>query len=78
VGNGLCLCVLHHKLFDLGAFTVAVGTGAVRVSDRVNGEGADRALLAHEGKPVGRPRREDWYPADGFLGWHASQVFRRC
>jgi putative restriction endonuclease len=27
VSNGLCLCVLHHKLFDLGAFTVEVGSG---------------------------------------------------
>jgi putative restriction endonuclease len=75
--NGLCLCVLHHKLFDLGAFTVEARTGAVRVSDRVNGDGADRALLAHAGAAVGRPRRADWHPADGFLGWHANQVFHR-
>jgi putative restriction endonuclease len=77
VANGLCLCVLHHKLFDLGAFTVEAGTGAVRVSDRVNGDGADRVLLAHSGRPVGRPRRADWHPADDSLGWHASQVFHQ-
>jgi putative restriction endonuclease len=77
VANGLCLCVLHHKLFDLGAFTVAADSGEVRVSDRVNGDGADRVLLAHAGRPVSRPRQADWQPADGFLGWHASQVFHQ-
>ena len=77
VMNGLCLCALHHKLFDLGAFTVAAGSGLVRVSDRVNGDGADRVLLAHAGQPVGRLRRADWHPADGFLGWHAAEVFHR-
>ena len=77
VRNGLCLCVLHHKLFDLGAFTVAADSGVVRVSDRVNGDGADTALLAHEGKPVGRPRRADAHPHPDHLGWHASQVYHR-
>jgi len=26
VQNGLALCSLHHKIFDLGAFTVLPGT----------------------------------------------------
>ena len=34
--NGLALCVLHHKVFDLGAFTLN-GEGGLLVSDRVNG-----------------------------------------
>jgi putative restriction endonuclease len=33
--NGLALCVLHHKTFDLGAFTVA--DGVLLVSDQANG-----------------------------------------
>src|SRR5262249_26271630 len=33
--NGLALCVLHHKTFDLGAFTVS--DGVVLVSDRAHG-----------------------------------------
>src|SRR5437588_7846441 len=32
-GNGLALCVLHHKLFDLGAFTVSP-SGLLLVSDQ--------------------------------------------
>jgi putative restriction endonuclease len=75
VANGLCLCVLHHKLFDLGAFTVEAKTGAVRVSDRVNGDGADRVLLAHEGESIGRPRQGNWWPSDVSLAWHGVQVF---
>jgi putative restriction endonuclease len=33
--NGLALCALHHKVFDLGAFTVSDAT--VVVSDQANG-----------------------------------------
>src|SRR5262245_29078361 len=33
--NGLALCALHHKVFDLGAFTVA--GGVLVVSDQANG-----------------------------------------
>jgi putative restriction endonuclease len=77
VANGLCLCALHHKLFDLGAFTVGPALGMMRVSDRVNGEGAEHALMRHEGKPIHRPRRADAVPGDGFLNWHENQVFHR-
>jgi putative restriction endonuclease len=77
VTNGLCLCVLHHKLFDLGAFTVETGSGAVRVSDRVNGDGAEGVLLTHAGRPVGRPRRAEAQPHPNYLGWQAAQVFHQ-
>jgi putative restriction endonuclease len=34
--NGLALCVLHHKTFDLGAFTLN-GEGVLLVSDQAHG-----------------------------------------
>jgi putative restriction endonuclease len=34
--NGLALCVLHHKTFDLGAFTVNQD-GLLLVSDQAHG-----------------------------------------
>ena len=37
--NGLALCVLHHKAFDLGAFTVTP-SGVLLVSDQANGSAA--------------------------------------
>ena len=41
--NGLALCVLHHKTFDLGAFTVA--GGVVLVSDQAHGTSGFRETL---------------------------------
>jgi putative restriction endonuclease len=50
--HGLALCVLHHKLFDLGAFTLAPGCRLL-VSDQVNGtSGVEEALMRHHGGRV--------------------------
>ena len=32
VPNGLALCSLHHKIFDLGAFTVLPGNHQIVIS----------------------------------------------
>jgi putative restriction endonuclease len=54
--NGLALCVLHHKTFDLGAFTLNY-EGMLLVSDQANGTaGFEEALLRYHGKPVRSPR----------------------
>jgi putative restriction endonuclease len=74
--NGLALCVLHHKTFDLGAFTVN-GEGVLLVSDQANGSaGFQEALLRFHGKPVQAAQRPEWRPHDGFLDWHAREVFK--
>jgi putative restriction endonuclease len=74
--NGLALCVLHHKLFDLGAFTVS-RKGYVQVSDRVHGSsGLDEVLLRHHGAPVREPQRLDWGPDARHLAWHKKEVFK--
>jgi putative restriction endonuclease len=73
--NGLALCVLHHKTFDLGAFTVA--DGVLLVSDQANGTaGFQEALMAYHGKPIKPPQRPDWKPAPGHLEWHGREVFK--
>jgi putative restriction endonuclease len=73
--NGLALCVLHHKTFDLGAFTVI--DGVLVVSDLANGTtGFHEALMAHHGKPIRPPQRADWRPAPDHLGWHGREVFK--
>jgi putative restriction endonuclease len=74
--NGLALCVLHHKMLDLGAFTVS-GDGALLVSDQAHGtEGFQEALMRHHGKPVRPPQRQEWKPALASLDWHAREVFK--
>ena len=56
--NGLSLCALHHKLFDLGAFTLEPGDlrivfsrHAIAGSKGLDGE------LKHHGQPLLRPSR---------------------
>jgi hypothetical protein len=54
--NSLNLCVLHHKLFDLGAFTLAKD-GRVLVSEQAHGTGGfEAALMRHHGKDAPRPQ----------------------
>jgi putative restriction endonuclease len=73
--NGLALCVLHHKTFDLGAFTVA--GGVLLVSDQVNGtSGFAESLLAHHGRRIRHPQRPEWRPIPEHLDWHGREVFR--
>src|SRR5207244_2838301 len=75
-GNGLALCVLHHKTFDLGAFTVSQG-GVLLVSDQANGgEGFHETLLRHHGKQIRPAQKAEWSPEPAFLDWHAKEVFK--
>jgi putative restriction endonuclease len=73
--NGLALCVLHHKTFDLGAFTVA--DGIMLVSDLANGStGFRETLLAYHGQKVRPPQRPEWTPEPEHLEWHGREVFK--
>ena len=76
VPNGISLCVLHHRLFDRGAFTVAPPC-TVLVSDEIGGlAGLNEYLLAFHGQPLRAPIRPDDVPAEVFLHWHRREVFR--
>jgi putative restriction endonuclease len=74
--NGLALCVLHHKTFDLGAFTPD-SAGVLLVSDQAHGSaGFEEILLRHHGKPVRALQRPDWRPGAQFLVWRGREVFK--
>ncbi len=76
VPNGLCLCVLHHRLFDRGAFTV-VPPRTILISEEIVGlAGLNEHLLTFHGKPLRSPIRSDDAPAATFLHWHRREVFR--
>lgn len=73
--NGLALCALHHKTFDLGAFTVS--GGVLLVSDQANGTiGFQEAMMAFHGKPIRAPQHPDWRPNIEHLTWHGREVFK--
>lgn len=76
VPNGICLCVLHHKLFDRGAFTV-VPPRTILISEEIGGlAGLSEHLLTFHGKSLRSPIRSDDAPSAAFLHWHREQVFR--
>ena len=74
--NGLALCILHHKLFDRGAFTIALNR-QVQVSEYAYGaRGFTEWLLAYHGKPIRPPQSPHYLPKEEYLHWHMQQVFR--
>lgn len=76
--NGLALCALHHKIFDLGAFTILPDSYKLVFSQQVaGGEVTKHALLERHGNPLLRPQSSDYLPAGHFLAWHEKEVFKR-
>lgn len=76
IENGVALCSLHHKLFDLGAFTFEIDR-RVLVSEQVHGTCQfDQLLLRHHGQRMGAPLRAEQIPSPEFIGWHRTEVFK--
>lgn len=74
--NGIALCSLHHKVFDLGAFTVRLDH-RVLVSEHAHGAGQfEQVLLRHHGEPIRLPVRPQHLPSPEHLGWHQREVFK--
>ena len=74
--NGLALCSLHHKLFDLGAFTLS-NQLAILVSEDAHGSvGFQEWLMRFHGEQISFPQRRSYYPEVEFIGWHVKEVFK--
>ena len=74
--NGLALCVLHHKLFDLGAFTLSKGL-EILVSDDAHGtRGFKEWLMDYHKQKIKLPQRKSYHPEAEFIGWHVREVFK--
>lgn len=73
--NGLALCSMHHKLFDLGAFTVNDNL-YLGVSQKANGTtGLSEWLMMFHGRQLRKSQSEAWRPSIEFLDWHRAEVF---
>jgi putative restriction endonuclease len=73
--NGLALCSLHHKLFDLGVLGLSTAL-KVMVSARFSARTlAGRAVYDLHGRELS-PRPGTAVPAPGHVSWHAQQVFK--
>ncbi|MGW5848005.1 phosphorothioated DNA-binding restriction endonuclease [Streptomyces sp. NPDC055254] len=76
VDNGLCLCSLHHRLFDKGVLGVGDGH-RILVSQRFVGRGpaAREYVTALAGRPLIGPQAGVHPVAATHRSWHTSQVF---
>ncbi|SPB17597.1 hypothetical protein NOV72_04802 [Caballeronia novacaledonica] len=76
VANGVALCCMHHKLFDIGAFTLS-DDRRVLVSDKAHGtQQFEEILLRHHGGQMNSPVRTEHHPARDFVAWHRAEVFK--
>jgi len=76
VQNGICLCALHHKIFDLGIFTFGHDC-IVAVSEEASGTcGFQENILAYHGKTLRMPIQHEARPGAEFIAWHLREVFR--
>jgi len=76
VDNGLCLCSTHHKIFDLGGFTLKAGFEVEVANAVVQTESAEKWLWAFDGKQLRLPKREKLLPSPAFIAWHRKEVFK--
>ncbi len=73
--NGLCLCTLHHKLFDRGVWGFDESR-RILVSEDAAGPGAEDWLYRFQHQVLRPPRRTDYLPRDVFRNWHVAEVLR--
>lgn len=77
VPNGIALCSIHHKVFDLGAFTILPETYQIVFSQYLNGsDEAAARMLAYHGAGLILPQSCEYKPQPAFLEWHRKQVFK--
>lgn len=77
VDNGLCLCSLHHKLFDRGVLGIGHGYRVLVSQHFVGRSDAARAqVTALSGRPLIGPQPGVRPVAPAHVSWHADQVFR--
>ncbi|MEV0384296.1 phosphorothioated DNA-binding restriction endonuclease [Nonomuraea sp. NPDC050643] len=77
LANGLCLCAIHHKLFDKGVLGLTPDR-TVTVSARFAGRSAasQDLVLSLGGRPAREPQ-SGWEPVEPtHIAWHGHQVFR--
>ena len=73
--NGLALCSLHHKVFDLGAFTIRPTDYVMVFSQHLVGN--VEKLLSYHGAGIQLPQSASYLPKVEFLDWHEDQVFKK-
>ncbi|WP_200258123.1 phosphorothioated DNA-binding restriction endonuclease [Streptomyces sp. HSG2] len=77
VDNGLCLCAMHHKLFDKGVLGIGESHRVLVSRDFVGrGAAARDHVIALAGRPVIGPQPGTPSVASRHRSWHTRQVFQ--
>lgn len=74
--NGVALCVLHHKVFDLGAITITPQLSIVVSEKAIGSQGLQETLLRFHGGHLRKPQRPECVPHSDFTDWHQREVFK--
>ena len=74
--NGLALCVLHHKLFDRGAFTLSKHLDILVSNDASGSAGFQDWLLRFHGQKLNLPQSQVFFPNENYTRWHVKEVFK--
>jgi putative restriction endonuclease len=77
IANGLCLCSIHHKLFDKGVLSIT-GQHQITVSAHFVGRSqtAELLVLSLTGRQASQPLKGFPAVAAAYAAWHAREVFR--
>ncbi|MFP2467135.1 phosphorothioated DNA-binding restriction endonuclease [Pseudescherichia vulneris] len=76
VDNGLALCSVHHSAFDKGAIGIDEHLN-IRISGGVNRSPmVERLFWDRDGQKLILPKDKTFWPAEKFVEWHQTQVFK--
>lgn len=76
INNGLALCSLHHSAFDMGAIGMDEHM-TIRISAGVNRSPiVDKLFWQRDGQTLLLPQDKTCWPAEQFVEWHQTQVFK--
>jgi len=66
--NDMAMCALHHKIFDLGAFTVEPANLSIVFSQNLQlGEATRSHLLSYHGAGIIQPQSQAYRPERAYL-----------
>ncbi|MBK7645320.1 MAG: HNH endonuclease [Planctomycetes bacterium] len=74
VSNGIAMCVLHHRAFDRGAFTIE-GDLRLSISADLVGSTIHALFLDLHGKSIRPPHAQKDFVRAEYLEWHRQEVF---
>lgn len=78
IDNGVCLCSLHHKLFDQGVLSVTEDWLITVSGDFVGRSASARThVLSLANRPATPPQALYSPPKPAYITWHQHEVFKR-